>query len=141
LISFTGEFGLSSPISHPPGSFSTLPSNSHMAMAAPAASGLAPSFNSTFKFKTRSFSVLRYVELLSHLFRIITIFAVVRLYEFGVCLTWPKAMSPTSPSSVIRMFPITSKDNPWLEYNPISCKRSTFLRFTYQNGDRCWRYL
>mmetsp|Transcript_2776 Transcript_2776/g.5010 ORF Transcript_2776/g.5010 Transcript_2776/m.5010 type:complete len:218 (-) Transcript_2776:972-1625(-) len=53
LSSFTGEFGLSSPLSYPPGNSSTLASNSHMATAA-AASSCASSFNSTPSSKARS---------------------------------------------------------------------------------------
>mmetsp|Transcript_38943 Transcript_38943/g.117135 ORF Transcript_38943/g.117135 Transcript_38943/m.117135 type:complete len:248 (+) Transcript_38943:100-843(+) len=56
--SLTGEFGLSSPLSYPPGNVSTDASNSHMATAA-AASSLASSFNSTPSSRARSPMVAR----------------------------------------------------------------------------------
>ena len=105
--SLTGEFGLNSPRSYPPGSFSVDPSKSHMPTAA-AASCLASSFSSTpscnAKFPIRSRSSGRSSPILSS--SAIMTFAKVSRFLPEICFTWPKSIKPMSPLSRTKIFPM-----------------------------------
>mmetsp|Transcript_3764 Transcript_3764/g.7212 ORF Transcript_3764/g.7212 Transcript_3764/m.7212 type:complete len:241 (+) Transcript_3764:435-1157(+) len=106
LISFTGELGLSSPESYPPGSCCTVESKSHMPTAAgpsSAASGLnsTPSSIANFPINSKSAGL----SSLSRSAKATMILQRVSRLRPEICLTCPKSMSPIRPSSNTKIFP------------------------------------
>mmetsp|Transcript_14230 Transcript_14230/g.47108 ORF Transcript_14230/g.47108 Transcript_14230/m.47108 type:complete len:229 (-) Transcript_14230:17-703(-) len=108
----TGEFGESSLVSKPPGSVSTEPSKSQIAVAAGPSRG-EPSRSRTPSSRARreissscaSSSSSPSPPPAPRAARATITLASVVDARAPICLTWPKSMSPTRPSSSTKMLP------------------------------------